>query len=103
MNMKRFLMAALMVGGFSLTMYGQIVLLEEDESTVEQVIPQQTIAPSAPVQTQPAQSGFTLVDEEEEAARLEAERKAAEKAAAAEAARVEAERKAAEEAAADSE
>ena len=105
MNMKRFLMAALMVGGFSLAMHGQIVLLEEDESTVEQVMPQQTVAPSAPVQTQPAQSGFSLVDEEEEAARqeaarLEAERKAAEEAAAAEAARLEAERKAAEEAAA---
>ena len=108
MNMKRFWMAALMVVGFSLTMHGQIILLEEDEGdAVEQVTQPQNVAP-APTTTQPAQNGFSLVDEEEEAAkkaakeeaaRLEKERKAAEKAAKEEAARVEAERKAAEEAA----
>ena len=97
-----------MVVGFSLTMHGQIILLEEDEGdAVEQVTQPQNVAP-APTTTQPAQNGFSLVDEEEEAAkkaakeeaaRLEKERKAAEKAAKEEAARVEAERKAAEEAA----
>ena len=97
-----------MVVGFSLTMHGQIILLEEDEGdAVEQVTQPQNVAP-APTTTQPAQNGFSLVDEEEEAAkkaakeeaaRVEAERKAAEKAAKEEAERVEAERKAAEKAA----
>jgi len=104
--------------GFSVCAYSQLILLEEDESeavqqTVEQVIQPQQAAPT--VQTTPAQTNTSTLTEEseeqlfqpaksssqskKEAARLEAERKKAEEAAKKEAERVEAERKAAEEAA----
>ncbi|MGN1248188.1 MAG: hypothetical protein ACI4UO_06340, partial [Paludibacteraceae bacterium] len=115
---KRFFWATILAASMSLSAVAHqappLQLLEDENGEVEQPLPQQTSAPtqeetSLPLTNTPkdeskstpatkpqpfSQGGLILIDEDEEVARIEAERKAAE-----EAARLEAERKAAEEAA----